>query len=118
MQFEQYGSYHNQYVKIAKDSGLSDKELSIDKAAVTSTVTKKDTQPKMFAIKKRYRKMFSQSQIKILENIFDQNHYPDSMTRVDLSSSLNLSVHQIQVWFQNRRAKYRKMDAYRAIKKR
>lgn len=117
MQFEQNGSFYSQYVRLTKDTGLSKKDLSTAKAAVTSATKEKDTQAKIFAIKKRSRKMFSQCQIKILEDIFDQNHYPDSTTRVDLSVSLDLSVHRIQVWFQNRRAKYRKMDVYRAIKK-
>ena len=55
--------------------------------------------------------MFSSSQIEILEKIFEQTHYPDSSIRNHLSSRLNLSVLRIQVWFQNRRAKFRKFDS-------
>jgi hypothetical protein len=60
---------------------------------------------------KRIRNMFNAKQIEILERVFEQTHYPDSAMREQLSRSLGLSVVRIQVWFQNRRAKYKKMDA-------
>ena len=72
---------------------------------------------KFLSSQKRTRKMFNQTQINILEEIFEQTHYPDSTIRVNLSNQLNLSVARIQVWFQNRRAKYRKMDAFKISKK-
>lgn len=59
---------------------------------------------------KRIRNMFSTNQIEILEKVFEQTHYPDATIREQLSMNLNLNVMRIQVWFQNRRAKYRKMD--------
>ncbi|RNA21213.1 ALX homeobox 1 [Brachionus plicatilis] len=60
---------------------------------------------------KRVRNMFTASQIEILEKVFEQTHYPDSSMREQLSSRFNLNSMRIQVWFQNRRAKYRKMDS-------
>ena len=60
---------------------------------------------------KRIRNMFNTKQIEILERVFEQTHYPDSTMREQLSASLNLNVIRIQVWFQNRRAKYKKMDS-------
>lgn len=59
---------------------------------------------------KRVRNMFTSSQIEILEKVFEQTHYPDASIREQLSSRFNLNSMRIQVWFQNRRAKYRKMD--------
>lgn len=59
---------------------------------------------------KRVRNMFSEKQIEILERAFEQTHYPDLGMREDLSRLLNLKPLRIQVWFQNRRAKYRKFD--------
>ena len=55
--------------------------------------------------KKTMRNMFSYSQIEILENIFEQTHYPDSTMREKLSGHLGINSSRIQVWFQNRRAK-------------
>lgn len=66
---------------------------------------------------KRMRNMFTLNQIEILEKVFESTHYPDSSIREHLSSRLNLSVLRIQVWFQNRRAKFRKIDAQKQSKK-
>lgn len=60
---------------------------------------------------KRVRNMFNAAQIDILERVFEQTHYPDSTMREQLARRLNLSVGRIQVWFQNRRAKYKKFDS-------
>jgi hypothetical protein len=54
--------------------------------------------------------MFSIDQIEVLENVFEQTHYPDSLMRERLSAHLGIDVVRLQVWFQNRRAKYRKLD--------
>jgi hypothetical protein len=60
--------------------------------------------------KKGMRNMFSYNQIEILENVFEQTHYPDSTMREKLSKHLGINASRIQVWFQNRRAKFRKFD--------
>jgi hypothetical protein len=65
---------------------------------------------------KRIRNMFNTKQIQVLEKIFEQTHYPDSTMREQLSMSLNLDIIRIQVWFQNRRAKYKKMDSSQSLK--
>lgn len=59
--------------------------------------------------KRRNRHTFSPKQITMLESIFDlSTHYPDTGTLVNLSKKLKLPIERIQVWFQNRRAKYRR----------
>lgn len=59
--------------------------------------------------KRRNRHTFSPKQISVLEKIFDlSTHYPDTCTLVSLSKKLKLPIERIQVWFQNRRAKYRR----------
>jgi homeobox protein NOBOX len=58
---------------------------------------------------KRKRNVYSDCQTKRLEEIFEQTHYPDSTLRIELSHSLNISLNRIQIWFQNRRAKFKKI---------
>lgn len=60
-------------------------------------------------VARRYRHNFTQQQISAMEKMFDQlTHYPDWSLLSDLSKKLNLPASKIQIWFQNRRAKFRR----------
>uniref|UniRef100_A0AAQ6AQJ0 Homeobox domain-containing protein n=1 Tax=Amphiprion ocellaris TaxID=80972 RepID=A0AAQ6AQJ0_AMPOC len=66
------------------------------------------------APKKKTRTLYSTDQLEHLEALFLEDHYPDGEKRKVIAASVGVTPQRIMVWFQNRRAKWRKVRSITA----
>ncbi|XP_006028839.3 homeobox protein NOBOX [Alligator sinensis] len=61
-------------------------------------------------VRKKTRTFYSTEQLEELEKMFQEDHYPDNEKRKEIAAVIGVTPQRIMVWFQNRRAKWRKME--------
>ncbi|NXQ73267.1 NOBOX protein, partial [Quiscalus mexicanus] len=61
-------------------------------------------------VKKKPRTFYSAEQLEELEKMFQEDHYPDNEKRREIAAVVGVTPQRILVWFQNRRAKWRKLQ--------
>ncbi|XP_025889044.1 homeobox protein NOBOX [Nothoprocta perdicaria] len=64
----------------------------------------------LLPVRKKSRTFYSAEQLEELEKMFQEDHYPDNEKRREIAAVVGVTPQRIMVWFQNRRAKWRKTE--------
>ena len=95
--------------KEGKSRRQSNSKQDVNPNNITDLQNKSKTKANNVGRRRRIRHNFTSGQSKSLEEVFDNvTHYPDYGLLADLGKKLRLPIERIQVWFQNRRAKFRR----------
>ena len=59
--------------------------------------------------RRRLRTIFSNDQLTILEQAYTNSRYPDVCTKKRIAKEARLPIDRVQVWFQNKRTRDKKL---------
>ncbi|KAK3587426.1 hypothetical protein CHS0354_007913 [Potamilus streckersoni] len=107
-----YPAYYPGHQEVSQFQEMSNKRRVTDEHPASQfpqqQKDKKRDDSEVSQAQKKSRTNYSPDQVQALEKVFHENPYPDSDKMEQLSNELSIPEGKIKVWFQNKRARWRR----------